>query len=130
MFKSFRLAKFHKSLEIHCRYRLKYRALTENWYVIWKKNLLLPKLLRWNISDCLRLKWECINKLLTQNFKLKPTEMLIFHLFILILNFFHFHYYRNSIASSTIHIPVNAGFGVYISKCLCRNVMADAGQVS
>lgn len=54
--------------------------------------------------------------------------MLIFHHFILTLNFLHFHYYRNSTASSTICISVNAGFGAYISKCLCRLFMAIAGQ--
>lgn len=33
-----------------------------------------------------------------------------------------------SFASSTIRISVNAGFGAYISKCLCRLFMAIAGQ--
>lgn len=36
----------------------------------------------------------------------------------------------NTITSSTIHIPVNAGFGVHVSKCSCRHFMAVAGQAS
>lgn len=51
---------------------------------------------------------------------MKPTEKYSCFL----LNYLHFHYCRNSITCSTIHTSVNAGFGVYISKCIYRLVQA------
>lgn len=55
---------------------------------------------------------------------MNPTENLDIPAFFLILNYFNFHYHRNSITCSTIHTSVNAGFGVYISKCLGRLFLA------